>query len=108
MCPEQFNVPRRRPYPTPISVLKRELTTAARPKVAGKVMVNVSKIIVISNIVVSAAVASVQSIFQTRCSIHRGRSKKQCGTRNSRRIEEDANRGQNCDYRGGFSDRLNV
>jgi hypothetical protein len=78
--------------------------TKARPKVAGETMVNISKIIVISNIVVSAIIASVQCIFQERFSIHRC----QCGTGNSRRIEEDANCDQNCDYRGGFSGRLNV
>ena len=37
-------------------------------------MVNISKIIVISDIVVSAAVASVRCIFQKRFSTHRGQS----------------------------------
>jgi hypothetical protein len=71
-------------------------------------MVNISKIIVISNIVVSAAVASVQCIFQRQFGIHRRQYKRQCGTGNSRRIEEDANCDQNCDYRGGFSGRFNI
>jgi hypothetical protein len=77
--------------------------TKARPKVAGETMVNISKIIVISNIVVSAIIASVQCIFQERFSIHRC----QCGTGKSRRIEEDANCDQNCN-RSGFGGRLNV
>jgi hypothetical protein len=71
-------------------------------------MVNVSKIIVISNIVVSAVVASVQCIFQERFGIQRCQHKRQCGTGNSRSMEEDANCDQNCDYRGGLSGRLNV
>jgi hypothetical protein len=71
-------------------------------------MINISKIIVISNIVVSAAVASVQCIFQKRFSTHRGQYERQCGTGNSRRIERNANYDQNCDYRGGFSGRPDV
>jgi hypothetical protein len=71
-------------------------------------MVNISKIIVISNIVVSAAVASVQCIFQKRFGIHRAKHKRQCGTGKSREIEQNANCDQNCDYRGRFGGRLNV
>jgi hypothetical protein len=46
-------------------------------------MVNISKIIVISKIVVRAAVASVQSIFQRRFGFHRRQYERQCGTGNS-------------------------
>jgi hypothetical protein len=78
--------------------------TKAGPKVAGEVMVNVSKIIVISNIVVSAVVASMQCIFQKRFSKYERR----CGTGNSTKMGEDANCDRNCDHRGVFSGRLNV
>jgi hypothetical protein len=78
--------------------------TKAGPKVAGEVMVNVSKIIVISNIVVSAVAASVQCIFQKRFSKY----KRRYGTGNSTKMEEDANCDRNCDHRGEFSGRLNV
>src|ERR1700757_311345 len=84
------------------------IDTNARPKVAGKATVNVSKIIVISNIVVSAVVASVQCVFQRRFSRHRGEYERQCGTGNSRSMEDEANCDQNCDYRGGFGGRLDV
>jgi hypothetical protein len=70
-------------------------------------MINVSKIIVISNIVVSAVVASVQYIFQRRFSSHRCQHKRQWGTGNSRSMEDEAS-DQNCDYRGRFGGRLNV
>jgi hypothetical protein len=60
--------------------------TEARPEVAGKAMVNISKIIVISKIVLRAAAASVQCIFQKRFGIHRRQYKRQCGTGNSTRV----------------------
>ena len=71
-------------------------------------MVNVSKIIVVSNIVVSAAVASMKCVFQKRFGIKPRQHKRQGRNDDSRRMEEDANSDQNCDYRGGFSGGLNV
>jgi hypothetical protein len=82
--------------------------TKARLGVAGKAMVNISKVIVISDIVLRAAVASVQCIFQKRFTTHRRQCKWQCGTGNSRRIERNTNYDQNFDYRGGFSEGLDV
>jgi hypothetical protein len=103
LAPE-FDTERERSLSVLFAPLAFQNNTKARLKVAGEVMVNVPKIIVVSNIVVSAVVASVQCIFQKRFSKY----KRRCGTGKSTKMEEDANCDRNRDYRGEFSGRLNA